>query len=67
MGNVGWQEWSRFGKADVSVSSTNVNQDVTANADFKDTWHAALGAQYRVSEPWLLSCGGAYDSSSSTT
>ena len=28
----------------------------------KDTWHAAVGAQHRVSEPWLLHFGVAYDS-----
>ena len=63
LGNVGWQDWSRFGKVDVSVSSTNVDKDATVNVDYKDTWHVALGAQYRVSDPWLLSCGAAYDSS----
>jgi long-chain fatty acid transport protein len=29
----------------------------------KDTWHAAFGVQYRMSDPWLLSAGIAYDSS----
>jgi long-chain fatty acid transport protein len=29
---------------------------------YKDTWHAALGAQYQWSEPLLLSGGIAYDS-----
>ena len=61
MANLGWQDWSEFGKVDVSVSDTNV--DLTADLDYKDTWHAALGAQYRVAEPWLLTAGIAYDSS----
>jgi long-chain fatty acid transport protein len=28
-----------------------------------DTWHGALGVQYRITKPWLLSLGFAYDSS----
>ena len=61
MGNLGWQDWSEFGKVDVDISDTNV--DLTTDIDYKDTWHAAIGAQYRVSEPWLLTTGIAYDSS----
>lgn len=64
MGNFGWQDWSQFGDVDISLS---VNPETTKsfnnNVGFKDTWHAAIGAQYRVSEPWLLSAGFAYDSS----
>jgi long-chain fatty acid transport protein len=30
--------------------------------NFKDTWHGALGAQYRLSDPWTLNFGIAYDS-----
>jgi long-chain fatty acid transport protein len=62
MGNLGWQDWSQFGKVDVSVSS-DTTTSLTTDFDFKDTWHAALGAQYRVSAPWLLTGGVAYDSS----
>lgn len=60
LGNLGWQDWSEFGKVDVGISDTNVN--LTTDLDYKDTWHAAIGAQYRVSEPWLLTAGIAYDS-----
>jgi long-chain fatty acid transport protein len=60
MANLGWQDWSEFGKADVDISETNVN--LTTDLDYKDTWHVALGAQYRVAEPWLLTAGIAYDS-----
>jgi len=63
MGNLGWQDWSAFGAVEVTVSSENVDEAITTDLDYKDTWHAALGAQYRVSDPWLLSCGAAYDSS----
>lgn len=64
MANFGWQDWSQFGDVDISLS---VNPETTTsfnnNVEFKDTWHVAIGAQYRVSEPWLLSAGFAYDSS----
>ena len=62
MGNLGWQEWSQFGKVDVTVSAEDTTS-LTADRNYKDTWHIALGAQYRVAEPWLLSAGMAYDSS----
>lgn len=62
MGNVGWQDWSEFGKVDVSIASDDPTS-LTLDQDYKDTWHAAVGAQYRISEPWLLSAGVAYDSS----
>jgi long-chain fatty acid transport protein len=63
MANLGWQDWSEFGKVDVSVSSADVNASLTTDMDYNDTWHVALGAQYRVAEPWQLSAGIAYDSS----
>jgi long-chain fatty acid transport protein len=61
MANLGWQDWSEFGKVDVSVAAEDSNS-LTADLDYDDTWHAALGAQYRVSEPLLLTAGIAYDS-----
>lgn len=60
LANLGWQDWSEFGKVEVAVSDTNIN--LTTDLDYQDTWHAAIGAQYRVSEPWLLTAGVAYDS-----
>jgi long-chain fatty acid transport protein len=62
MGNVGWQQWSEFGKVDIGVSAETSN-DVTSDLDYKDTWHVAAGAQYRIAQPWLWSFGIAYDSS----
>ncbi len=60
MGNVGWEDWSQFGKIGVQVNSAT---SVTADRNYKDTWHGAIGAQYQYSDPWLLSFGIAYDSS----
>jgi long-chain fatty acid transport protein len=61
LGNFGWQNWSQFGQVEVSFS-TSANS-LTTQLNFNDTWHGALGAQYRLSEPWLLTGGVAYDSS----
>jgi long-chain fatty acid transport protein len=62
MGNLGWQEWSEFGKVGIVVTSEDTNS-LTIDRDYKDTWHAAAGAQYRVAAPLLLTAGIAYDSS----
>lgn len=62
LGNIGWQDWSEFGKVSVGLSSFD-NPSFTTNGHYQDTWHAALGLQYRLSQPWLLTTGVAYDSS----
>jgi long-chain fatty acid transport protein len=62
MGNVGWQDWSEFGKVDVQVRAADTSS-LTADRNYDDTWHAGLGVQYRVAPPWLLSLGISYDSS----
>jgi len=62
MGNVGWQDWSRFGKVDVGINTSDP-RDLTIDSDYNDTWHVALGAQYRYSPQWMFTGGVAYDSS----
>ena len=62
MANFGWQEWSKFGETQVTVRSTTTTE-LTQDRNFKDTWHVALGTQYRFLEKWLWSIGFAYDSS----
>jgi len=60
MGDIGWQEWSEFGKQDLtlrSATSTTLTQDL----DYDDAWHFALGSQYRFADNWLWSAGFAYD------
>jgi long-chain fatty acid transport protein len=59
---VGWQQWSKFGQVQLGVSDSTNPTSVTTDMEFKDTWHVALGAQYRHSEPWLINFGIAYDS-----
>jgi long-chain fatty acid transport protein len=62
MGNVGWQQWSKFGEAEVGIDNVLNPRSLTTALDFKDTWHVALGAQYRPSGPWTFNFGVAYDS-----
>jgi long-chain fatty acid transport protein len=64
MANVGWQNWSRFGQVDIGINSSNPTS-LTVNNDYNDTWHVALGAQYRpaIETPWTFTAGVAYDSS----
>lgn len=59
--SVGWQQWSRFGQSQVTVDSSNPTS-LTVDLDYKDTWHAAAGAQYKLADPLLLNFGVAYDS-----
>jgi len=61
LGSLGWQDWSKFGMIQLTVDSNNPTS-TTTNLKFKDTWHAALGAQYRFKPEWLLNFGVAYDS-----
>ena len=62
MGNIGWQDWSEFGKQELTLRSTN-STSFTKDLDYDDTWHFALGAQYRFTEGWMWSVGAAYDTS----
>lgn len=63
--NFGWQNWRQFGQINVSIASTTP-KDLTEDAKLRDTWHGAVGLQYRLAPPWLLSLGFAYDSSAAS-
>lgn len=58
MGDLGWQDWSQFGSPRVSIAG----QDIDRKNRLKDSWHAALGMQYRPTEQWRLNAGVAFDS-----
>ena len=60
-GSIGWQQWSKFGQVIFGIEDTLNPTSLTQELDFKDTWHFAAGAQYRLSAPWLLNFGVAYD------
>jgi len=59
MGDLGWQDWSQFGAPQITVSGQTLNNV----GRMKDTWHGALGVQYRPTEQWRLNAGVAFDSS----
>jgi len=62
LGNVGWQDWSAFGKVDIQVGSSEPDS-LTVDGNFKDTWHAAVGAETKTASRWAITFGAAYDSS----
>jgi long-chain fatty acid transport protein len=59
MADVGWQQWSEFGKPEIGYNGNSL----TKSLDYDDTWHGAIGAQYKCSKRWTLTGGMAYDSS----
>ncbi|XZG70156.1 OmpP1/FadL family transporter [Chitinibacteraceae bacterium HSL-7] len=59
MGNLGWQDWSSFNGNSAAIN--DISMETSQN--FRDTWHAALGAQYQMDERWRFNGGLAYDSS----
>jgi long-chain fatty acid transport protein len=61
LGSVGWQQWSKFGEVEIGIDSNNPI-GLTTRLNFKDTWHVAAGAQYKLSDAWTLNGGIAYDS-----
>jgi long-chain fatty acid transport protein len=64
MGDFGWQQWSQFGEVQVGVEGAGTTpRVVTANLNYQDTWHGALGALYRASDKWQFTGGVAFDSS----
>lgn len=62
LGNIGWQEQSEFGRSNISLKAST-STSLTADRHFDDTYHFALGTQYRCAPGWLLSVGIAYDES----
>lgn len=62
MANIGWQDWSEFGKQDLTLSSPT-SRTFTKDLGYNDTWHFAVGAQCRIAQRWLWSVGAAYDTS----
>ena len=57
-----WQDWSRFGTMNLIAPSATTST-LTFNQHLKDTWHTALGLQFRPPLPMMLMAGFGYDSS----
>lgn len=62
MASLNWQDWSEFGKVDISIDGPD-DSSSTTDLQYDDTWGAAVGAQYRVAPGWLWSVGAGFDTS----
>jgi len=60
--DVGWEDWSQFGKVDIGITSTT-DTSLTTDLAYEDVWHFAVGARHQFGEDWGLNFGVAYDSS----
>ncbi len=64
LGDVSWTGWSSIDKVNImrttAVAPTNPLAQ-TLDTSFRDTWRAALGANYKVNVVWKLRFGVAYD------
>lgn len=65
MADVGWQDWSQFSEVSIGVNSATPgnSKDLTSNLNLNDTWHGAIGLEYKYSEQWRFTGGFAYDTS----
>lgn len=65
LGSLGWQDWSDFGKIGIEIDGGQ-NGSVSRHVDrqYKDTWHASIGAQNQITEKLRINMGVGYDSSS---
>ncbi|PSS58476.1 OmpP1/FadL family transporter [Pseudomonas sp. BBP2017] len=63
LGSLGWQDWSDFGEIGVEVDANAAGVDRTIDRQYKDTWHASLGAQFQATRQLRWSMGLGYDSS----
>ncbi|NLD68275.1 MAG: transporter [Limnobacter sp.] len=65
LGDLSWTGWSSVDAVDIMRTSgplTGLTVQ-TLDADFKDTWRLAIGANYHVDDSWTLKFGIAYDQS----
>ena len=64
LASVNWQDWSEFGEIAAQIDTSAADaRSTTVDANFKDTWHLSLGAQYQATPQLLWNVGMAYDSS----
>lgn len=63
LGDLSWTGWSSVDEVDIVRTSGPLAGSVaqTLEADFKDTWRVALGANYLLNDAWKLKFGIAYD------
>lgn len=59
VGTIGWENWRKLENVNLTVGVGTV----PVPKNWEDTWHFSAGLHYRISDPWLLQCGIAYDTS----
>lgn len=59
LGNIGWQDWSSFSNLEINTNRLSKS----SNLELQDTWHGALGTQYKMTKATRLNFGVAYDTS----
>jgi len=65
LGDISWTGWSSIKNIDI-IRTSGLQNGVTAQtiqADFRNTYRVALGANYALSDTWKLMFGLAYDQS----
>jgi long-chain fatty acid transport protein len=65
LADVTWTEWSKIAALPLVRTSGPASGSTldTLTFNFDDTWRLALGANYKLSGPWTLRAGVAYDES----
>ena len=67
LGSVVFTGWSVYKTieldniAAISEEGGSALVNLTTSQDFRDTWRAALGANYHISDVWMMRIGGGYD------
>jgi long-chain fatty acid transport protein len=62
MADAGWQDWSAFGNPSIGINTANP-KSVTGNLKYQDTFHLAIGTQYKPTRPVTISAGFSFDNS----
>jgi len=60
LADAGWSNWRHFGE---KVATQPDGTSVSADANWRDTWRAAVGIRFRVSPKLSLQTGASYESS----
>ena len=62
---TGWNSFKEIKLNNVAAFSSDTGLpalvDSTASENYRDAWRFALGANYRVTEQWMMRVGGGYD------
>jgi long-chain fatty acid transport protein len=59
LGSFDWEDWSEADNLEVTLAGTTIN----ASTGFMDTYKIGIGANYLLTDEWLLQTGLSYDTS----